>query len=229
MARADDGEAGLKRLGAGRWATRDERFTIEPQSGTWAVVDAEQTDDLGLPLVRGPFGSLREAKAAIADARAHGPAESPLTARPSRDRSTPATPPQQPARPAKRSAARGRAAPRSERSPAPSKPDVEPMPRWIADLAPNARRRVRRLIDRLGEAGVADAEGLVRRDIVGDVPTVAAFAIRRALVALGPDAPPAAVARLLADGRDEDLDVRWRLVDGEGRQVRPDLDDLEPG
>ena len=98
MARADDGEAGLKRLGAGRWATRDERFTIEPQSGTWAVVDAEQTDDLGLPLVRGPFGSLREAKAAIADARAHGPAESPLTAHPSRDRSTAARPPSTSAR-----------------------------------------------------------------------------------------------------------------------------------
>ena len=28
----------LKRLGGGRWQTRDERFTIEPQSGTWVVV-----------------------------------------------------------------------------------------------------------------------------------------------------------------------------------------------
>jgi hypothetical protein len=28
------------------------------------------------------------------------------------------------------------------------------------------------------------------------------------------------VAELLADGRDEDLDVRWRLVDGEGRPIR---------
>lgn len=34
---ADD--ASLKRLGGGRWQTRDERFTIEPDSGTWVVVD----------------------------------------------------------------------------------------------------------------------------------------------------------------------------------------------
>ena len=50
----DSDDAPLKRLGGGRWQTRDERFTIEPQSGTWAVVDAAQTDDFGMPLVRGP-------------------------------------------------------------------------------------------------------------------------------------------------------------------------------
>ena len=54
----DPDDAPLKRLGGGRWQTRDERFTIEPQSGTWVVVDAEQTDDFGMPLVRGPFPSL---------------------------------------------------------------------------------------------------------------------------------------------------------------------------
>jgi uncharacterized protein YciI len=70
----------LKRLGGGRWQTRDERFTIEPQSATWALVDAEQTDELGLPLVRGPYPSLTEAKAAIEQARA-GEARSPLEAR----------------------------------------------------------------------------------------------------------------------------------------------------
>ena len=49
-----DGDESLKRLGGGRWETRDGRFTIEPQSGTWAVVDAEETNELGMPLVRGP-------------------------------------------------------------------------------------------------------------------------------------------------------------------------------
>ena len=58
-----DDAGSLKRLGGGRWQTRDERFTIEPQSGTWVLVDGEQTDDLGLPLVRGPFRSLTEANA----------------------------------------------------------------------------------------------------------------------------------------------------------------------
>ena len=62
MPKATDTDEGLKRLGGGRWQTRDERFTIEPQSGTWVVVDAEQTDELGLALVRGPFGSLGAAK-----------------------------------------------------------------------------------------------------------------------------------------------------------------------
>src|SRR5262245_23761253 len=79
---ADDAaDESLKRLGGGRWQTRDERFTIEPQSGTWAVVDAEESDDLGLPLVRGPFRSLTEAKAAIASARTSEAPASPLAGR----------------------------------------------------------------------------------------------------------------------------------------------------
>jgi dihydrofolate reductase len=81
MAKPKDDDTSLKRLGGGRWQTRDERFTIEPQSGTWVVVDAEQTDDLGLPLVRGPFASLAAAKDAIAVARRVEPGESPLPAR----------------------------------------------------------------------------------------------------------------------------------------------------
>src|SRR5258705_6931841 len=71
----------LKRLGGGRLQTRDERFTIEPQSGTWGLVDAEQTDDLGLPLVRGPFRSLTDAKAAVESARGTDAPESPLAER----------------------------------------------------------------------------------------------------------------------------------------------------
>src|SRR5512146_416453 len=71
----------LKRLGGGRWETRDGRFAIEPQSGTWVIVDNEQTDELGLPLVRGPFGSLTAAKEAIETARTEGPLASPLAER----------------------------------------------------------------------------------------------------------------------------------------------------
>src|SRR3954453_13370972 len=77
-AESNDGDESLKRLGGGRWQTRDERFTIEPQSGTWSVVDAEETDDLGLPLVRGPFRSLTDAKEAIGSARASAAPKSPL-------------------------------------------------------------------------------------------------------------------------------------------------------
>jgi hypothetical protein len=236
MAKSTDkaSDSSLKRLGGGRWQTRDERFTIEPQSGTWVVVDAEQTDDLGLPLVRGPFGSLGDAKESIARARTSEPASSPLTARVEELRARPSrdTAPE-----ASASAKRDRGA-ASERPPG-SEPPREPErkrelekprepaePRWLTDLDPAERRRALRLIERLTEAGAVDPEGIARRDIVGDVPDIPAFAIVRRIEGLGPGASPASVARLLADGRDEDLDVRWRLVDGAGRPITLDLGDV---
>src|SRR5262245_34105084 len=63
----------LKRATAGRYVTGDERFTVEQGSNGWMILDAEQTDDFGLPLVRGPFPTLDAAKAALEDARS-GPA-----------------------------------------------------------------------------------------------------------------------------------------------------------
>ena len=63
----------LKRESAGRYRTGDGRFGVEQSSGGWMVVDDEQTNELGLPLVRGPFGSLDAARAAIEEARS-GPA-----------------------------------------------------------------------------------------------------------------------------------------------------------
>jgi hypothetical protein len=78
---AKDKDDALKRLGGGRWQTRDGRFTIEPQGGSWVVVDGEQTDDLGLPLVRGPFTSLGAAREAIDAARTGETPVSPLAGR----------------------------------------------------------------------------------------------------------------------------------------------------
>lgn len=228
---ATDKDASLKRLGGGRWQTRDERFTIEPQSGTWVVVDGTQTDDLGLPLVRGPFGSLGAAKEAIATAREKEPARSPLAAR-LRDR------------PAARSVADG-ARPRNDsasdrrpegsragsrdkrtgpsRSAKPALAEAPAEPRWLLALEPADRRRAKRLIDRLGDAGAVDPEGIARRDIVGEVPAAAAFALVAQIKALGDDASPTRVARLLAGGRDDDLGVRWHLVDEEGRPITLEL------
>lgn len=249
MARPDGAsDESLKRLGGGRWQTRDERFTIEPQSGTWVVVDAEQTDELGLALVRGPFPSLAAAKEAIAAARESEPATSPLAERLARGGETTRTGREGARKPGRRtpaqesedtggdegavaaarsgtraarptgggarsagSAGRSRTAARAEEAPREAA--------WIGDLAPGERGRARRLIARLAEAGVSDAEGIVRRDLVGGVPAVAAMAIARRLDALGPDADPAAVVDALAEGRDEDLGVRWRIVDGDGRPI----------
>ena len=213
---ADD--SSLKRLGGGRWQTRDERFTIEPQSGTWVVVDAEQTDDLGLSLVRGPFRSLGDAKDAITTARSSPPAASPLAERIGRPRAKPdARPAEKTSRAEPAAAEKAGHAPKARPGP---RDEARAEPRWIADLDPEARRHARRLIARLESAGAPDPEGMARRDVAGDVAAVAAYAVERRLADLGAKADPREVAALLAEGRDDDLDVRWRIVDGDGRPIR---------
>jgi ribosomal protein S18 acetylase RimI-like enzyme len=59
----------LKRERAGTYRTGDGRFTVEQSSSGWLLLDEEQADELGLPLARGPFVTLDEARAAIAAAR----------------------------------------------------------------------------------------------------------------------------------------------------------------
>ncbi len=63
----------LKRERAGTYRTGDGRFTVEQTSSGWLLMDEEQTDELGLPLARGPFATLDDARAAITAART-GPA-----------------------------------------------------------------------------------------------------------------------------------------------------------
>ena len=70
---APDDPTKLKRESAGRYRTGDGRFGVEQSSNGWMVVDDEQTNELGLPLVRGPFASLDAAKAALEEIRT-GPA-----------------------------------------------------------------------------------------------------------------------------------------------------------
>jgi len=224
---ADD-DASLKRLPGTGWQTRDGRFTIETASGTWSVSDAEQTDELGLPLVRGPFRSLSDAKAAIEAARGSEPATSTLaekvaaTRRPAKAEGAPPSKAEPPEPPEPPKAAKPR--------PKPTEPDE---PRWIGELQPAERRRARQLIRRLGDRDVRDPEGVVRRDLAGGVPTVARIAVAdRLAAALGADPGPGDVrlaGRLLealTEGRDDSLDVRWRLVDEDGRPVGVLTDDV---
>ena len=42
----------LRRLGGGRWETRDGQFPVEPQSGTWVIVDTTQTNESDSPGAR---------------------------------------------------------------------------------------------------------------------------------------------------------------------------------
>ncbi len=221
--KTDDSES-LRRLGGGRWQTRDDRFTIEPQSGTWVILDAEQTDELGLPLVRGPYRSLTDAKEAIASARTAAAPESPLADQVEKAARRTATGKTKPKR-SRRSAA-------EDKEPEERAPPAEP--RWLTDLPPARRREARALIERLTAMAADDPEDIVRGALVRDAPDLARFAVVRRLRDLAEGKGGgmksldlvAAVAEVLALGRDRDLDVGWKLVDDEGRPIPLAGDDL---
>ena len=119
----------LKRERAGTYLTLDGRFTVEQSSSGWLVFDAEQSDDLGLPLARGPFPTLDGAKAVLGEARS-GPAPtsdlSRRAAAPARSKARcRAVPDPKPALTVKSPAPAERARPtRPSPPPKPSKPPV---------------------------------------------------------------------------------------------------------
>jgi aminoglycoside 3-N-acetyltransferase I len=129
-----DEEPPLKRESAGHYRTRDGRFTVEQNSGRWLVLDTEQTDELGLPLVRGPFGSLDESRDAIRAART-GPA--PKSTLPERAKGGPG----RRGAPRQRTSPEATAVPEAEAEPAP--PPQPPL--VIRRLEPGDGRILRRL------------------------------------------------------------------------------------
>jgi hypothetical protein len=188
----------LKRLGGGRWESKDGRFTVEPQSGTWVLVDNTQTNELGLPLVTGPFPSLTAAREAIGEARDSAPAKSPLAD--SIERS------------------------RKEEKARPKKPEPPPEPAWLQQMSESDRKRFRALVKRLDAADIPNAEAIARSEIAGEQPALARLALERRLAeaqqAKKPDEAVRQAIEAILDGRDEATGARWRLVDGEGRQIR---------
>jgi hypothetical protein len=219
-------EGSLKRLGGGRWETRDGRFTIEPQSGTWVVVDNTETDDLGLPLVRGPFGSLTAAKQAIEGARDSGPVESPLAERLKEARTGKRAVAAPNARRRGAAANRGKkreASSTSAASIAPAPPPPEE-PKWLRVMTPADRRRARELIGRLADLDVANPEGVARAEIARDQPAVARVALERTIrQAIASASAPASAGRAVVEailhGKDKDFGVRWQIVDDRGRRI----------
>ena len=224
-------EGSLKRLGGGRWETKDGRFAIEPQSGTWVVVDNTQTDDLGLPLVRGPFGSLTAAKEAIERARETGPAESPLADRIKRAGAEPRARAGAGAQKADRGTSSGKsvtggwaAGLRSSAAAEKAEPAPPSEPRWLSDMTPGDRRKARELIERLSELGLEDAETVARAEIARDEPAITRLALERTIAAAiksarSPAGAGRAVVKAIMGGRDPDLGARWRLVDERGRRI----------
>jgi hypothetical protein len=185
----------LRRLGGGRWESKDGRYTIEQESGTWVVVDNQQTDELGLPLVRGPFPTLTAARAIVEQSREAGPVRSPLQERLSTSRT------------------------REERKP--KKPEPPPEPKWLKALSDAQRRELRGVVKRLEAAGVANAEDVARAEVADDQPALARLALERRL---GKARSVDDAVEVILAGRDEELGARWRLVDGDGREIRK----LEP-
>ncbi len=202
----------------------DGRFQIEPQSGTWVIVDTTQTNEFGLPLVRGPFPSLTAAKEAIEQAREEGAVESPLADR--IGRSTRAAP-AKPSKEGEPTRASGKPEPEPEPEPPPP-----PEPKWIRDLRPGDRRKASELIEQLLGLGIAtaEAEAVARTEIAQGLPGLARLAIERrvrAATASATDAEAAVAAAVgaLIAGKDPDLGVSWRLVDDRGRPIdKLDLD-----
>lgn len=111
--------AAFKRADGGTYRSGDGRFTIEPASGRWMVIDAEQQDDLGLPLARGPHDTLAAARAAAREARETPAPASDLQARLAAG-PRPAKPPEPPRAPrGSRVATDRRARPEATRAPTP--------------------------------------------------------------------------------------------------------------
>ncbi len=137
----------LKREAAGRYVTGDGRFSVEQSSNGWMVVDTEQTNELGLPLVRGPFATLDEARTGMEGAR-RGPAPiSSLT-----DRIA--------AQPAKTSRSTKGARARAGATPPPAKP--EPPPLAIREYRTGDGDPLRALWDAAGFRSIGDDDASLR-------------------------------------------------------------------
>ncbi len=163
----------LVRQKVGGYRSADERFDVQGSAGRWFATDQQQTDELGQPLIHGPYATLDELKEALADARRPQAKGVPRlrVIRGSSEASRAAE-----AKEPKRGGGR--------KSAAPSQPAAAPQKSWIDALPAADARRVRTLIRGLEREGVDKAEALVRRDRDGLHPAVAAELIARRLEAI---------------------------------------------
>ncbi|MEO8247041.1 MAG: hypothetical protein ABI622_07985 [Chloroflexota bacterium] len=186
----------LLRQAAGTYRSADERFEVRQTDQGWYLVDAEQTDDFGQELVRGPFATLAAVRTAIPPARSSKVVPLPRRV---------AAPPK---------AGAGRT---SKARPRP----IAPPPTWIDRLPAAEATEVRRLVRGLEAEGIEKAEQLVRRDRDGLLPAVVTQLIQRRLGAILEGAGPPerelvarVVALLTADGvAPRDALPGWMLVE----------------
>ena len=146
--------AALKRESAGRYVTGDGRFTVEQASGGWMLTDAELTNELGLPLVRGPFSTLGDARSAAEAART---APAPTSELATRIAALPPTPrgPRAKAQSKSTSKAKEPPATRTGRAARAADPP-EPPPVEIREWVPADGDEVRRLWASVGMGSLGD-------------------------------------------------------------------------
>jgi hypothetical protein len=112
----------------------------------------------------------------------------------------------------------------AEREPAEPKPPPPPPKTWLDKLEDDDReaaRRARRLIAALEDEGIADADALVKRDVTGNQPVVAARLLARELLgAVGnmtkPDTVLEAVVEALGSSKVRRGLPGWELIERDG-------------
>lgn len=153
----------LVRQEAGNYLSGDGRFEVRQSDSNWYVVDREQTNEFGQELIHGPYGSMKDAKAAMPGTRDI----TPLL----RSRARPTKPSAKPTR-------------------ADSKPVPKPPPQtWIDRLPKSDQVEVKALIRALEKEGIDDAEALVRKDRQGLLPAVAIALLNRRLTEVVDELP----------------------------------------
>jgi hypothetical protein len=219
-----------KRAEAGVYQSSDERFSIRSEGPSrWFITDEEQHDELGLARTVGPFDTLDAAKAGADALRDEAPAQSPLAGRLAKDSAKQAG-----GRPAK-----------AKPEPAEQKAPPPPPKTWLDKLEDDDReaaRRARRLIAVLEEEGIVDADALVKRDITGNQPVVAARLLaREILAAVGTATKPESVVEAVMEALGSSKVRRglpgWEVVERDGpsdeerviRLVPRDLRDATKG
>ena len=211
-----------KRAEAGKYRSSDERFMISSEGPSrWFITDDEEQDELGLARTVGPFDTLDDAKAAAEARRGAAPAESPLAERIANDGK----------------AAKGGGAAARSRAPEPKPKAPEPPPKtWLDKLEDDDReaaRHARRVISALEAEGIADADALVRRDLMGNQPVVAARLLaREILAAVGraskPESVIEAVVEVLGASKARRGLPGWELVERDGPTDEPRVIRLVP-
>jgi hypothetical protein len=196
-----------KRAEAGVYQSSDARFSIRSEGPSrWFITDEQQQDELGLARTVGPFDTLDVAKAGADALRDEAPAASPLAGRLAKDGGTPA------------------AGKRDKEKPPAKEPKPQPPRTWIDKLEDDDReaaRLARRLIVALEDEGIEDADALVRRDITGNQPVIAARLLaREILAAVGTATKPESVVEAVVEALGSSKVRRglpgWELVERDG-------------